>query len=330
MNQFEKKIQPFPGCLGLCARGIRTLQVNLGFLCNQQCSHCHLQASPERAEMMSWEVMEGILAAADQLENPSFDLTGGAPEMNPNFKRFVSGLRDRDYQVQVRTNLSVFFEPEMEDLPVFFRDNAVQLVASLPCYLEENVYSQRGEGVYQKSISGLKKLNELGYGVNPKMRLSLVYNPGGAFLPPSQEELEMAYRQVLAQRFDISFTDLLTITNMPIGRFFEELREQAQAKEYMSLLKNSFNDATVDHLMCRDQLSIAWDGTLYDCDFNMALGLPVNHGAPNRLEDFDLKKLEGRRIVTGPHCFGCTAGAGSSCGGALVDQCSQPDTGAKG
>jgi radical SAM/Cys-rich protein len=206
----------------------------------------------------------------------------------------------------------------MEAVPEFLRDHRVSLVASLPCYMEENVRAQRGEGVYEKSITAIKRLNSLGYGVAPNLPFDLVYNPGGPFLPPEQEKLEAEYRRELSARFGITFTRLLTITNLPIGRFRMELCRQNQAESYWQLLQNSFNPNTVDGLMCRHQLSVGWDGTLYDCDFNLALALPVDHGAPDHIHYFDLPDLVRRRIVTGRHCFGCTAGFGSSCGGALL------------
>ena len=317
MNLFEEKLGS-TAREGLQAQGIRTVQVNVGFRCNQQCSHCHLEASPGRTEMMSWDTMELVLEAARNLDRPCFDLTGGAPEMNPNFRRFVAAIRGEGYQVQTRTNLTVFSEPGLDDMPHFFRKHEVKLVASLPCYLKKNVCAQRGEGSFNKSITGLKRLNALGYGSDPGLKLDLVYNPGGPFLPPMQADLEQDYRRELKERFDIHFTHLLTITNMPLGRFLKELSEEGKLDCYYRLLQGAFNKQTVDRLMCRQQISIGWDGTLYDCDFNMAQGLPVNHGAPDHIQHFHAAYLHTRRIVTGKHCFGCTAGAGSSCGGALL------------
>jgi radical SAM/Cys-rich protein len=246
------------------------------------------------------------------------DLTGGAPELNPSFRQFVSALRKENLQVQVRTNLTVLLEPGMEDLPEFLRNHQIHLVASLPCYLEENVRAQRGEGVYGKSIEAIRRLNALGYGIKTHLPLSLVYNPGGPFLPPPQSALEKDYRRELGQRFGITFTHLLTITNMPLGRFHSELSLQKQEENYLQLLRKSFNLQTVEGLMCRYQISVGWDGTLYDCDFNLALKLPVDHGAPDHIQRFNPAELLTRRIVTGEHCFGCTAGYGSSCSGALV------------
>jgi len=317
MNDFEKQLATTSQD-GLYSLEIQTLQVNLGLRCNQQCRHCHLEASPDRTERMEWDTMALVLEAAGSMRSPLIDLTGGAPEVNPHFRRFVKSLRQAGHPVQVRTNLTVLLEPGMEEMPQFYRDQEVQLVASLPCYLEENVCMQRGEGVYGKSIAAIRRLNALGYGVHADLPLLLVYNPGGPFLPPDQSSLETDYRKQLAERFDLFFTRLLTIANMPIGRFLAVLRRQEQEKNYLELLRESFNPQTLDGLMCRHQISIAWDGTLYDCDFNYALSLPVNHGAPDHIRHFNPANLLVRRIVTGDHCFGCTAGAGSSCGGALL------------
>lgn len=267
---------------------------------------------------MEWSIMELVVEAARRANCQLVDLTGGAPELNPYFRRFVRVLRQGGHQVQVRTNLTVLLEPGMEDLPRFFREQQVQLVASMPCYLEENVRAQRGMGVYEKSIAVIKQLNALGYGFKSILPLNLVYNPRGPFLPPSQAALEKDYRGELGARFGITFTRLLTITNMPLGRFRTGLDRDNQQRGYLQLLRESFNPQTVEGLMCRHQLSVGWDGTLYDCDFNLSLGLPVNHGAPDHIQSFNIEDLGRRRIVTGDHCFGCTAGSGSSCRGALV------------
>jgi radical SAM/Cys-rich protein len=267
---------------------------------------------------MDWATMQLILEAARSARAQLVDLTGGAPELNPHFCRFVKALRKGRHQVQVRTNLTVLLEPGMEKVPELFREHQVRLVASMPCYLKENVCAQRGEGVYEKSIEAIKQLNALGYGSNPDLPLNLVYNPGGPFLPPSQSALEEDYRRELGSRFGITFTRLLTITNMPLGRYRMQLHRQHQERNYIDLLRKSFNPKTVEGLMCRHQLSVGWEGTLYDCDFNLALRLPVDHGVPDHIRSFDLTDLTKRRIVTGDHCFGCTAGSGSSCRGALV------------
>ena len=317
MNDFEKQIAENTGD-GLYSLKIDVLQVNLGLRCNQQCVHCHLEASPLRTERMEWPVMELVLEAAKHSRCRLVDLTGGAPELNPHFRAFITALRKEGHRVQVRTNLTILQDPGMEEMLEFFKEHQVQLVASLPCYLEENVCAQRGKGVYEKSITAIRHLNTLGYGSAENLSLSLVYNPGGAFLPPAQTALEADYRRELGRRFGIQFTRLLTITNMPLGRFRLDLSKQKQENEYLDLLRSAFNPNTVPGLMCRHQISIGWDGTLYDCDFNLALSLPVDHGAPDHIKSFRVSDLKERPIVTGEHCFGCTAGSGSSCGGALV------------
>jgi radical SAM/Cys-rich protein len=317
MNDFEKQIIEARGT-GLHSLVIETLQVNLGLRCNQQCTHCHLEASPHRSEMMEWSIMRQVLEAARSFGCGRIDLTGGAPELNPHFRRFVEALCQDGHPVQVRTNLTLLLEPGLGEIPRFFRDHQVQLVASLPCYLEENVRAQRGKGVYEKSMEAIRRLNALGYGSEPNLPLNLVYNPGGPSLPPPQSALEEDYRRELKSRFGINFTRLFTITNVPLGRFRAELSRQNQERDYLHLLRESFNRKTVAGLMCRHQISVGWDGTLYDCDFNLALGLPVNHGAPDHIQSFKPSALMKRRIVTGEHCFACTAGSGSSCGGALV------------
>lgn len=317
MNDFERQIAGISDD-GLHSVRIETLQVNLGLRCNQQCTHCHLEASPLRDEIMEWPVMELVLEAAKSARCQLVDLTGGAPELHPHFRKFAAVLRQEGHPVQVRTNLTVFLEPGMEELPEFFRQHQIQIVASMPCYLQENVSAQRGKGVYERSIAAIKRLNAVGYGSHSELPLNLVYNPGGPFLPPPQSALEEDYRRELGQRFNITFTRLLTITNMPLGRFRRELIRKEEEGNYLRLLRKSFNPETVQGLMCRHQLSIGWDGTLYDCDFNLSLGLPVDHGAPDHIQSFRPKDLKMRRVVTGEHCFGCTAGSGSSCGGALV------------
>jgi radical SAM/Cys-rich protein len=312
MNDFEKRIAAQHGHEGLFSDTIETLQVNIGLKCNQRCRHCHLECSPERPERMEWPVMELILHAIETSHCRLVDITGGAPELNPSFRRFVTALRENGYLVQVRTNLAVLLDPGMEGLPGFFKDQGVHLVASLPCYTKDNVCAQRGEGVFEPSIEAIRRLNALGYGLEDSLPLNLLYNPGGPFLPAPQLSLEKDYRRELAEHFGVTFTRLLTITNMPLGRFRKELNRQGQMGSYMRLLRESFNPATVPGLMCRRQVSVGWDGTLYDCDFNLALGLPVNHGAPDHIRFFIPAALQHRRIMTGEHCFGCTANEGSS------------------
>jgi radical SAM/Cys-rich protein len=317
MNDFDRQVSGERGT-GLQSLGLDILQVNVGLLCNQECRHCHLECSPRRSERMEWETMEGILEAAAEINCSLVDLTGGAPELNPFFRRFVDELHSRNLTVQVRTNLTALRERGNEDLPEFLRERGVRLVGSMPCYLEENVRGQRGQGVYEKSIAAIRMLNQTGYGIDPDLPLALVYNPGGPFLPPSQAALEEEYRRELWERFQIRFTRLLTIANLPLGRFLRDLEARSETGAYIRLLRESFNPLTVDKLMCRHQISVGWNGTLFDCDFNLALGYPVNHGAPDHIRSFRTEALSKRRIVTGEHCFACTAGAGSSCGGALL------------
>jgi radical SAM/Cys-rich protein len=317
MDEFGARVRSEAGDVLRCA-GIETLQVNVGLRCNQRCAHCHLNCSSERTEAMDWPTMEAVVRAAADFGCPLVDITGGAPELNPRLLRFIAALREGGRPVQVRTNLTVLLEPGMEGVPAFYRAHSVRLVGSLPCYLEQNVRAQRGPGVYERSVDAIRRLNALGYGSDPDLPLDLVHNPGGPFLPPDQPALEKDYRRELGARFGITFRKLLTIANMPIGRFGAALQCDGAEEEYGRLLKDAFNPRTIGGLMCRHQVSIGWDGTLYDCDFNLALGLPVDHGAPSHIRDFEAEALATRRIVTGAHCFGCTAGAGSSCRGALA------------
>ncbi len=317
MNRFEEKIAE-EGEAGLYADGIDIIQVNVGLRCNQSCAHCHLSSSPENEEMMDWPVMEKVLEIARSTGPEFVDITGGAPELNPDLIPFIKGFSAMGIRTQVRTNLTALLEPGYEGFAEFFRDQAVVLVGSLPCYLEENVTAQRGEDVYGKSIEAIRILNSLGYGTDPQLQLNLVYNPGGAFLPGDQADLKKAYGKELHNRFGISFTNLLTITNMPLGRFEEQLKRENQLGKYEKLLSDSFNPATVPGLMCRHQISIGWDGALYDCDFNLALDIAMNHGAPDHIDKWKLSDIVQRRVGTGTHCFGCTAGRGSSCAGELV------------
>jgi len=299
----------------------QTMQVNVGKLCNQACHHCHVDASPKRIEVMTRATAQRVF---ELLTNSSsineVDITGGAPELNPNFKWLVEEARAREYSVIVRCNLTVLFEPGMEWLPDFYRDHRVRLVCSLPCYSRENVERQRGSGVFSKSIQALQRLNRLGYG--REFKLDLVYNPVGPLLPPPQEQLESRYREELGRNFAIVFDRLLTITNMPINRFARQLHDWGKFSEYMGLLVNHFNPATVEALMCRGLVSVSWDGRLFDCDFNQMLEMPIlggNAHLPLSIWQIDdLSALSGASIATGSHCFGCTAGAGSSCGGALA------------
>jgi radical SAM/Cys-rich protein len=299
----------------------RTLQVNVGKLCNQACHHCHVDAGPKRTEIMGLEVARRVLeVGANSASITTVELTGGAPELNPNFAMLVEGARAIGRHVIVRCNLTVLFERGMEGLVEFYRRNRVELVCSLPCYTPENVERQRGRGVFEKSIDALRRLNTAGYGHGSGLSLSLVYNPVGPLLPPAEAELESRYREELATNFCVTFDRLITITNMPIARFARQLEQWGKLGEYMGLLVNHFNPATVDGLMCRRLVSVGYDGSLYDCDFNQMLAMPLVAGgsALTVWNAGDLAALRGRRIAVGSHCFGCTAGAGSSCGGALA------------
>jgi radical SAM/Cys-rich protein len=266
--------------------------------------------------MMSWSTIKAVLSATAQLSPVLIDITGGAPELHPSLEKLLIQLVKQHHRVQVRTNLTVLLEPEQRHLPTVFQNLGIELVASLPCYLEENVCQQRGEGVFTKSIEALQFLNKIGYGIKPELPLTLMYNPLEPVLPPEQSALEHSYHQELGGRYGIQFTRLHTLTNMPIGRFLEGLKEQKP--NYVALLKNSFNPQTLDALMCRHQINIGWDGKLYDCDFNLALGIPVSRKVPQHIKHFNPVMLSTREIMTGEHCFGCTAGSGSSCGGSLV------------
>ena len=309
------------GIRSLSRKSPAAIQVNVGKLCNQACHHCHVDAGPRRTEQMTHataaRVIE-VLAASPQVE--TLDITGGAPELNPNFAMLVERARALGRKVIVRCNLTVTLEPGMEWLVEFYRRWGVELVCSLPCYTAENTDRQRGAGMFDKSIAALKQLNAVGFG-SGELRLDLVYNPVGASLPPPQAELEEQYREELARNFGIVFDSLLTITNMPIARFANQLRTTGSHSAYMSLLVNHFNPATVDALMCRSLVSVGWDGRLYDCDFNQMLEIPLGDGAASTIwdiKDNDVGELAGARIATRSHCFGCTAGAGSSCGGAIA------------
>ncbi len=317
MNEFELRIHDILKD-GLISAEISTLQINLGRICNLACSHCHLECSPGRSEQMPEGVMANILRLVEDRDFRRVEITGGSPELHPRFRFFVEALYTRGHAVQVRTNLTTLSEPPLSELINLFRSWGVSLVGSLPCYLPENVDAQRGRGVHARSIAAMRLLNRAGYGLEGGPILNLVYNPGGPFLPPHQSELEEIYREELKSRYGVSFSHLLVLTNMPLGRFRQQLEKDGQLDAYQKILREAFNPATLPQLMCRHQISIDWDGTVYDCDFNLALAMPVNHGAPPRIDGFDHRQLIHRRIMTGNHCFGCTAGAGSSCSGVLA------------
>lgn len=294
------------------------LQVNLGRLCNQACHHCHVDAGPKRTEVMATPTMDRILAWARAHRVQKVDLTGGAPELNPGFRAFVDGFLALGCMVTARCNLTVLLEPGQEDLAEWYAERKIRLVCSLPCYTRDNVDAQRGDGVFEKSIVALRRLNDLGYGRDPQLVLDLVYNPGGAFLPPPQDKLEADYRKRLAEDFGVQFTSLLALANLPINRFRHALERDGKLEAYQRLLFENFNPATVTGLMCRHLISVDWRGFVYDCDFNQMLDLPLGGGAPVCLWDLDPHRLEGRPVAVSDHCYGCTAGAGSSCGGALA------------
>lgn len=314
-QSFLRQVQSATGET-LRGASLDTVQVNIGLKCNLACRHCHVESSPRREEAMSWETMQAVLRAARRAGSRTLDITGGAPEMHPHFCEFVDGAIRQGLHVMVRTNLTILLQPEYAGMTDFLAGRSIHLVASLPCYLPNNVDKQRGRHVYRDSITVIQRLNAMGYGKDHDKRLDLVYNPGGPSLPPEQEALERAYREALHTEFGIRFNQLFTITNMPIGRFLQDLARVGAAEPYQALLRNAFNPDTIDGLMCRHQVHVGWDGTLYDCDFNFALGLPA-HGGGN-VVDFDPEEFRTRRVATGEHCFACTAGCGSSCGGAIT------------
>ena len=303
----------------LTATHLGVLQVNLGKMCNQACRHCHVDAGPDRTEIMTRETMQHCLDALADTDIPVVDLTGGAPEMNPEFRWFVEQISALGRTVMVRCNLTIIVaNPKYHDLPQFFARHNVHVVSSMPCYTEENVDGQRGRGAYADSIRALKMLNAAGYGVDDTgLTLDLVYNPGGAALPGPQASLQSDYKRILWEDHGIVFNSLISMTNMPISRFLEDLLEAGQYADYMETLVQSFNPAAVTGVMCRDTLSVSWDGQLYDCDFNQMLDLPVASRVQH-IRDFDAASLAERRVVVNQHCHGFTAGAGSSCGGQLA------------
>ena len=318
MRPFDERLRAsnlFP----LCATGINVFQINLGRLCNQSCRHCHVEAGPDRTEIMTRETAGLCAQALAQTAIPIVDLTGGAPELNPSFRWLVERARGLDRQVTVRSNLTVLLLPSQADLATFLADHQVEVVASLPYFLAQPTDAQRGAGVFDKSIRALRMLNELGYAApGSGLCLHITYNPGGAFLPPAQRAIEADFRRELHRRYAVAFNSLYTFVNMPIGRFREFLITTGNYERYMRRLEEAYNPVAAAGVMCRYTLSVGWDGTLYDCDFNQMLGLTTDHGAPAHLAQFSVDKLEKRRIVTGPHCYGCTAGAGSGCRGASV------------
>jgi radical SAM/Cys-rich protein len=308
---------PFPAI----DRGpLETLQVNLGYRCNQQCLHCHVGAGPRRTEEMDRETAEAVLACIERTGVRTLDLTGGAPELNAHFRYLVAGARELGVHVMDRCNLTILLEPGHGDLAEFLAAHDVEVVASLPCYLEENVDAQRGKGVFEPSIEALRRLNALGYGDGSGRRLlNLVYNPQGPSLPPAQCALEGDYKRELGARYGVRFDRLLTLANMPIQRFGSMLLSKGQFDDYLATLQAAHSDANLAQVMCRALVSVDWRGYLYDCDFNQMLDLPVAaEGGRLHVRDLDGETLRGRRITVAGHCYGCTAGQGSSCGGALA------------
>ena len=311
---------------------VETMQLNLGYLCNLSCTHCHVNAGPTRKELMTRETIDLVLDYVQQHQIKTIDLTGGAPEMNPEFKYLVTAAKNLGIHIMDRCNLTILQEPGYEDLAAFLSENEVEIVASLPCYTQDNVDKQRGKGVFDGSMLALQKLNQLGYGEgHPNRKLSLVYNPVGPYLPPSQAKLEVDYKRELAEHFDIHFDELFTITNMPISRFGSVLLSKGEFQNYMQLLKSSFSSENLKSVMCRSIISVDWQGYVYDCDFNQMLNIPMalsNSVGQDRIIVSDGPKgvhlseilnqnLLGADIAIADHCYGCTAGQGSSCGGAL-------------
>jgi len=319
-NLFDEKLKEHQ--LGkLRARSLDTLQVNVGKLCNQACRHCHVDAGPHQtgAEVnMDRETTDLVIDILELGITRTLDLTGGAPELNPNFRRLVAAARDNDTHVMDRCNLSVLFQPGQEDLAAFLASHQVEVVASLPFYKRDRTDRQRGAGVFDLSIEGLKLLNRHGYGDTDALPVNLVYNPVGAYLPGNQAQLQAEYKRELFEHFGIRFNSLYCITNMPIHRFKDWLARSGNLASYMETLVNAFNPVAAGNVMCRDLISVAPDGTIHDCDFNQMLDLQLAGDAPRNLRDFDLERLRSRPVATGDHCLGCTAGAGSSCGGSVT------------
>jgi len=317
-DPFERSLKEsnlFP----LLSEGVEVFQMNMGRVCNLSCRHCHVGAGPGRTESMPPRIVDECLRVIERQGYPTLDITGGAPEMNKEYRRLVETAGSSGVSVKTRTNLTILMEEGYTDLSEFFARNRVEVVASLPYFSSETTDRQRGAGVFNASIEALRALNSVGYGVEGSgLKLFLVYNPCGAFLPPSQRAIEADFRRELKKKYGVSFTGLFTITNMPVGRFLDFLNLSGNFVSYMERLKSSYNPEAAANVMCRNTISVAWDGSLYYCDFNQMLGLKCASGVPDHIRDFDHERLSVRRIVTGLHCYGCTAGAGSSCTGAVV------------
>ncbi|TRW94908.1 arsenosugar biosynthesis radical SAM (seleno)protein ArsS [Candidatus Methylobacter oryzae] len=297
---------------------LEIIQINLGYLCNLSCVHCHVNAGPKRTELMSLETLEQVLHFAEQADIHTLDLTGGAPEMHPHFRYLVKAAHSKGIKIIDRCNLTILEDPHYKDTAEFLAEHQVEIVASLPCYLEENVDKQRGKGVFKDSITTLQRLNKLGYGqADSVLRLNLVFNPQDALLPPEQNSLELAYKQHLQQQYGIVFNRLFVIANMPIQRFGSQLVSQGRFDAYLQLLRDHYRADNLDSLMCLNTISIDWQGYLYDCDFNQMLAMPLAARSKTHINELTVDMLNGAAIATAAHCYGCTAGQGSSCGGAL-------------
>lgn len=314
--KFDSKLKEID-LLPLKSTTIDILQINVGKMCNQVCKHCHVDAGPDRKEIMTRETMQYCLDALRGTDIQTVDLTGGAPEMNPDFRWFVEEITKMDKHVIVRCNLTIIVaNKKYNDLPEFFKANKVEVVSSLPYFNARRTDAQRGEGVFEKSIRALKMLNESGYGVEGSgLTLNLVYNPTGSFLPSGQDSLELEFKRKLQDGYDVVFNNLFAITNLPISRFLEYLDSTGNYESYMEKLVNAFNPAAAEGVMCRNTVSVSWDGYLFDCDFNQMLDLKLSGKAPKHIKDFDYELIKSREIIVNQHCYGCTAGAGSSCGG---------------
>jgi len=308
-----KGINLFP----LKPTNIEIFQINVGKMCNQVCKHCHVDAGPDRKEIMTRETMQLCLSILKNSQIKTVDLTGGAPEMNPNFRWFVTEIKALGKHIINRCNLTIInANPKYNDLPKFFKENKIEVVSSLPYYSASRTDSQRGDGVFESSIKALQQLNAVGYGTEgSRLTLNLVYNPSGAFLPASQQTLEQQFKTQLFNKYDIQFNSLFAITNLPVSRFLDYLVSSGNYDAYMEKLVNAFNPAAAEGVMCRNTISVSWDGFLYDCDFNQMLDLKIKNGKAAHLNNFDLEHLNNRSIILNQHCYGCTAGAGSSCGG---------------
>ncbi len=315
---FEEKFNEI-GVGELKANKVETMQINIGKMCNQICKHCHVDAGPDRKEIMTKETMTYCLEALKNSDIQTVDITGGAPELNPDFKWFITELKKLNKHIIVRSNLTILVTNGFKDYADFMAENKVEIISSLPYYSASTTDKQRGEGVFEGSINAIKKLNDLGYGKEEKgLILNLVYNPGGAFLPPSQEALEKDYKRELKNKFGLVFNNLYSITNLPISRFLDYLIESGNYLSYMNKLISAFNPVAAQQVMCRNMISVGWEGSLYDCDFNQMLEIGLKKDLPQNIKYFNAESLEDRKIMVGNHCFGCTAGAGSSCGGATA------------